>query len=112
MDCSDLSQGGFREFVLPILCRAVAEVHAATEGFDDVDAAEIGDLERSTNNNIEQQGIDYVQNTLTHEIADGIFRFSTCVPDAAPGGFTFNQFLIRPISRSCSTRARGGCSRS
>jgi len=25
----------------------------------------IGDLERSTNNNIEQQGIDYVQNTLT-----------------------------------------------
>lgn len=33
--------------------------------------------------------------TVTHEIADGIFRFSTCVPDAAPGGFTFNQFLIR-----------------
>ncbi len=33
--------------------------------------------------------------TLTHEIADGIFRFSTCVPDAAPGGFTFNQFLIK-----------------
>jgi flavorubredoxin len=34
-------------------------------------------------------------NTLTHEIADGIYRFSTCVPDAAPGGFTFNQFLIK-----------------
>ncbi len=33
--------------------------------------------------------------TLTHEIADGIYRFSTCVPDAAPGGFTFNQFLIK-----------------
>ena len=33
--------------------------------------------------------------TNTDEIADGIFRFSTCVPDAAPGGFTFNQFLIR-----------------
>jgi flavorubredoxin len=32
--------------------------------------------------------------TKTHEIADGIYRFSTCVPDAAPGGFTFNQFLI------------------
>lgn len=32
--------------------------------------------------------------TRTAEIADGIFRFSTCVPDAAPGGFTFNQFLI------------------
>lgn len=33
--------------------------------------------------------------TRTDEIADNIFRFSTCVPDAAPGGFTFNQFLIR-----------------
>jgi len=32
--------------------------------------------------------------TLTHEIADRIYRFSTCVPDAAPGGFTFNQFLV------------------
>ena len=32
--------------------------------------------------------------TLTHELSDGIFRFSTCVADAAPGGFTFNQFLI------------------
>ena len=33
--------------------------------------------------------------TRTDEIADGIYRFSTCVPDAAPGGFTFNQFLVR-----------------
>lgn len=33
--------------------------------------------------------------TNTHEIADGIFRFSTCVPEAGPGGFTFNQFLIK-----------------
>jgi flavorubredoxin len=32
--------------------------------------------------------------TKTHEIADSIYRLSTCVPDAAPGGFTFNQFLI------------------
>ena len=32
--------------------------------------------------------------TKIDEIADGIFRLSTCVPDAAPGGFTFNQFLI------------------
>ena len=32
--------------------------------------------------------------TNTHEIANGIYRLSTCVPDAAPGGFTFNQFLI------------------
>ena len=33
-------------------------------------------------------------NTSTHEIADRIYRISTCVPDAAPGGFTFNQFLV------------------
>ena len=32
--------------------------------------------------------------TNTHEIADRIFRLSTCVPEAAPGGFTFNQFLV------------------
>ena len=33
--------------------------------------------------------------TKTNEIADGIFRFSTCVPDVTPDGFTFNQFLIK-----------------
>lgn len=33
--------------------------------------------------------------TRTHEIADGIFRFSTYIPDLTPDGFTFNQFLIR-----------------
>lgn len=32
--------------------------------------------------------------TTVHEIADRIYRLSTCVPDAAPGGFTFNQFLV------------------
>jgi flavorubredoxin len=32
--------------------------------------------------------------TTTHEIADGVYRLSTCVPEAAPGGFTFNQFLV------------------
>ena len=32
--------------------------------------------------------------TRTDEIADGIFRISTCVP-ITPDGFTFNQFLIR-----------------
>lgn len=32
----------------------------------------------------------------TDEIADGVFRFSTFVPEvAAPAGFTFNQYLIR-----------------
>jgi flavorubredoxin len=32
--------------------------------------------------------------TRTDEIAPRIYRLSTCVPDAAPGGFTFNQFFI------------------
>jgi ODP family beta-lactamase len=33
--------------------------------------------------------------TKTTEIADGIFRISTCVPGVTPDGFTFNQFLIK-----------------
>jgi flavorubredoxin len=33
--------------------------------------------------------------TTTDEIADGIYRFSTLIPDVSPEGFTFNQFLIR-----------------
>jgi flavorubredoxin len=32
--------------------------------------------------------------TRTDEIADGIYRFSTLIDQAAPGGFQFNQFLI------------------
>lgn len=33
--------------------------------------------------------------TSIHEIADGIYRLSTFVPDIAPpAGFTFNQFLV------------------
>src|SRR5690606_22682165 len=32
--------------------------------------------------------------TRIDEVADRIYRLSTCVADAAPGGFTFNQFLI------------------
>jgi flavorubredoxin len=33
--------------------------------------------------------------TNVHEISDGVFRISTPLPmDAAPGGFTFNQYLI------------------
>jgi flavorubredoxin len=31
----------------------------------------------------------------TDEIADGVFRLSTLVPDIGPAGFTFNQYLIR-----------------
>jgi flavorubredoxin len=34
-------------------------------------------------------------NTRTDEIADGVYRFSTYVPQVTPDGFTFNQFLVR-----------------
>jgi flavorubredoxin len=33
--------------------------------------------------------------TTTDEIADGVFRLSTWIPDVSPEGFTFNQFLVR-----------------
>ncbi len=32
--------------------------------------------------------------TSTYRIAPRIYRLSTCVAEAAPGGFTFNHFLI------------------
>lgn len=32
--------------------------------------------------------------TRVDEIADGIYRVSTCISEIAPGGFTFNQFII------------------
>src|SRR5687768_16544437 len=32
--------------------------------------------------------------TNIHEITDGVHRLSTCIPEVAPGGFTFNQYLV------------------
>ena len=32
--------------------------------------------------------------TTLDEIADGIYRISTFVPEVGPDGFTFNQFLV------------------
>ena len=32
--------------------------------------------------------------TQVTEVAERIYRLSTYIPDAGPGGFTFNQFLI------------------
>ena len=32
--------------------------------------------------------------TTVHEIAQDVYRLSTCVAEVAPGGFTFNQYLI------------------
>jgi flavorubredoxin len=47
--------------------------------------------------------------TKIHEIADGIYRLSTLVPEVAPpAGFTFNQFLIKadePLLFHCGHRA-------
>ncbi len=46
--------------------------------------------------------------TVTHEIAPDIFRFSTLVPGITPDGFGFNQFLIRadePMLFHCGPRA-------
>lgn len=46
--------------------------------------------------------------TQTHEIAPGVFRFSTFVPQVTPEGFTFNQFLLvadEPMLFHCGQRA-------
>src|SRR5262249_58547381 len=32
--------------------------------------------------------------TRIDQISDRIYRISTCIPEAAPGGFTYHQFLI------------------
>ena len=32
--------------------------------------------------------------TTLDEIADGVYRISTFVPEVGPDGFTFNQFLL------------------
>jgi flavorubredoxin len=45
--------------------------------------------------------------TRTDEIADGIYRLSTLVPEAAPGGFSFNQFVVKadePLLFHCGPR--------
>jgi flavorubredoxin len=46
--------------------------------------------------------------TRVHEIADGIYRLSTLVPEIAPpAGFTFNQFLLmadEPLLFHCGHR--------
>jgi flavorubredoxin len=45
--------------------------------------------------------------TRVHEIADGVYRLSTFVPEVTPDGFTFNQFLIdaeEPMLFHCGHR--------
>lgn len=50
-----------------------------------------GDGEGRTTQRTEEPAME----TTVDEIAPDVFRLSTTVPDAAPGGFTFNQFLVR-----------------
>ena len=45
--------------------------------------------------------------TRVHEIAAGVYRLSTFVPEVTPDGFTFNQFLIdadEPMLFHCGQR--------
>ena len=45
--------------------------------------------------------------TQIDEIAAGVYRLSTLVPEVAPGGFTFNQFLLdadEPLLFHCGHR--------
>ena len=45
--------------------------------------------------------------TRVDEIADGVYRLSTLVPEAAPGGFSFNQFVVKadePLLFHCGPR--------
>ena len=50
--------------------------------------------------------------TQVNEIADGVYRLSTCVMDAAPGGFTFNQVPDSMTTTRCSfIRGLDACSR-
>jgi hypothetical protein len=44
---------------------------------------------------IEDTDVEESMGTKINEIADGIYRLSTYVPDIAPpAGLTFNQFLV------------------
>jgi len=45
--------------------------------------------------------------TTVHEIADGVYRLSTFLPDISPSGFTMNQFLLdgdEPLLFHCGLR--------
>jgi flavorubredoxin len=51
------------------------------------------------------QGV--LMETTVHEIAQDVYRLSTCVPDAVPGGFTFTHYLIdadEPLLFHCGPR--------
>lgn len=48
-----------------------------------------------------------MEETKIDEIADGIYRLSTNIAEVAPGGFTFNQFIVKadePLLFHCGLR--------
>src|SRR4051812_11269276 len=52
-------------------------------------------MTRSSRRPVATPGKAQAMETTIDEIAPDIFRLSTLVPEAAPGGFSFNQFLVR-----------------
>ena len=53
------------------------------------------DADTTTQHDVAGERKGFIMQTTIDEIAPDIFRLSTLVPEVAPGGFTFNQFLIR-----------------
>jgi flavorubredoxin len=52
-------------------------------------------------------GLEAGPDTKVDEIADGVYRFSTWIPDITENGFTFNQFLLtgeEPFLFHCGQR--------
>ena len=54
-------------------------------------------------------GMEPMQPTV-NEIADGIYRISTWIPEVSPEGFTFNQFLVIGEEPLLSILVCGVCS--
>src|SRR6185369_9923849 len=61
----------------------------------DVGRASIPDDDRERDDRSRDPERQLPMETTIDEIAPDIFRLSTLVPEVAPGGFSFNQFLVR-----------------
>ena len=55
--------------------------------------------------------LEELMETKINEIANGVYRLSTFVPEIAPpAGFTFNQFLVLGDEPLLFHTVSGGCS--
>ena len=55
--------------------------------------------------------LEELMETKINEIANGVYRLSTFVPEIAPpAGFTFNQFLVLGDEPLLFDTGPGGCS--